>query len=148
MVVSALSLDYNPHPYHLNSILETIITVQPTTDLDFSMPIYERLREQGSGLRTSSDGSLLVHSLIDLCLCFLPPLNNKHRLKCSLYFNKASIEYWRSLKRLVFTSTSFFALVSIIRSRFIVSRSALRTRARYSTQTKHEYNTQFAHCFW
>ncbi|KAF8983972.1 hypothetical protein BDQ17DRAFT_750646 [Cyathus striatus] len=44
----------------------TVISFHPSPSLQFSAPISNRLRQMDTVLRTSADGSLLVHALIDL----------------------------------------------------------------------------------
>ncbi|KIP06840.1 hypothetical protein PHLGIDRAFT_72083 [Phlebiopsis gigantea 11061_1 CR5-6] len=44
----------------------TVITIHPDTTLQFTAPIVDRLKQRDSGLRTSSDASLLVEGIIDL----------------------------------------------------------------------------------
>ncbi|KAF8987490.1 hypothetical protein BDQ17DRAFT_1393525 [Cyathus striatus] len=44
----------------------TVISFHPSPSLQFSAPIANRLRQIDTVLRTSADGSLLVHALIDL----------------------------------------------------------------------------------
>ena len=44
----------------------TVITIHPDTTLKLTTPIADRLRQSDSGLRTSSDASLLIEGIIDL----------------------------------------------------------------------------------
>ncbi|TFK42066.1 magnesium transporter [Crucibulum laeve] len=44
----------------------TVISIHPEPDLDFTVPITQRLRSRDTVLRTSADPSLLVHALLDL----------------------------------------------------------------------------------
>jgi Mg2+ and Co2+ transporter CorA len=44
----------------------TVISIHPNSDLDFTLPIALRLRQPQTILRTSADGSFLVQSLLDL----------------------------------------------------------------------------------
>lgn len=47
----------------------TVISFNRDTNLDFTEPIRERLRQRDTGLRMTADPSLLVESLIDLGEC-------------------------------------------------------------------------------
>ena len=49
----------------------TVISIHRDTNLRFTEPITERLRQRDTGLRTTADPSLLVESLIDLGGVFL-----------------------------------------------------------------------------
>ncbi|EIN14274.1 hypothetical protein PUNSTDRAFT_96001 [Punctularia strigosozonata HHB-11173 SS5] len=44
----------------------TVVSIHPNPDLDFTLPISMRLRQPQTVLRTSADGSFLVQSLLDL----------------------------------------------------------------------------------
>ncbi|EIN14276.1 hypothetical protein PUNSTDRAFT_80502 [Punctularia strigosozonata HHB-11173 SS5] len=44
----------------------TVISIHPNADLEFTLPISLRLRQPQTILRTSADGSFLVQSLLDL----------------------------------------------------------------------------------
>jgi len=44
----------------------TVISISPTSDLNFTAPITQRLRQADTGLRMSADPSLLVHALLDV----------------------------------------------------------------------------------
>ena len=44
----------------------TVISIHPDSDLKFTEPIRRRLTQRDTGLRSTADASLLVHSLLDL----------------------------------------------------------------------------------
>ncbi|KAF8633606.1 hypothetical protein AX15_001394 [Amanita polypyramis BW_CC] len=48
------------------SILDTVISMRPSPDLEFTSRIEDRLFRPDSILRTTSDGSILVQRLLDL----------------------------------------------------------------------------------
>ena len=47
----------------------TVISIHPDNDLKFTEPIRRRLTQRDTGLRSTADGSLLVHGLLDLGSC-------------------------------------------------------------------------------
>lgn len=50
----------------LTAVLGTVVTFHHDTSLSLTAPISDRLRQRDTGLRTSSDASMLVQSLLDL----------------------------------------------------------------------------------
>ena len=44
----------------------TVISINETPDIDFTVPIISRLRHRDTVLRATADPSLLVESLLDL----------------------------------------------------------------------------------
>lgn len=58
----------------------TVISIHPTSNLEFTSPITKRLHQRDTGLRTSADPSMLVHALLDLST-FPCPISQW--LKCS-----------------------------------------------------------------
>ncbi|KAF9446278.1 hypothetical protein P691DRAFT_733595 [Macrolepiota fuliginosa MF-IS2] len=59
----------------------TVISIMPTTDLDFTAPITERLHHSQSVLRTSEDASLLIEALLDLAVDRILEVINEYQIK-------------------------------------------------------------------
>ena len=51
---------------YLRFFTGTVVSLQPSYDLDLTFPISQRLRSRDTVLTKSADPSLLVHALLDL----------------------------------------------------------------------------------
>lgn len=72
---------------YINFFLGTVISIHPTPNLEYTVPITNRLRQRDTGLRATADPSLLVQSLLDLSQFSFYSLylgNSNGRYSCGL----------------------------------------------------------------